>query len=42
VNPAKPSFTDLLNLVDAPLGTLPLDAVRPSRETLEKIMEEYR
>ena len=34
----KPSFTDLLNLVDEPLATLPQERTRPSRETLAAIM----
>jgi 2-oxoglutarate ferredoxin oxidoreductase subunit beta len=34
----KPSFTDLLNLVDEPLATLPEERTRPSRETLASIM----
>ena len=38
----RPSFVDLLNMVDEPLATLPLDRVRPSREALEAIMEELR
>ncbi|MFC5863424.1 2-oxoacid:ferredoxin oxidoreductase subunit beta [Acidicapsa dinghuensis] len=38
VNPEKPSFTDLLNLVDQPLGTLPESVVRPSKEALDKVM----
>jgi hypothetical protein len=31
-----------LNLVDAPLGTLPESRTRPPREALDKIMEELR
>ncbi|PSH05612.1 MAG: 2-oxoglutarate ferredoxin oxidoreductase subunit beta [Acidobacteria bacterium] len=42
VNPAQPNFTDLLNLVDEPLGTLPQEAVRPPRSVLDRIMEEFR
>ncbi len=38
----RPSFVDLLNMVDEPLATLPADRVRPSREALEAIMEELR
>ncbi len=34
----KPSFTDLLNMVDEPLATLPQERTRPSRETLAAIM----
>src|ERR1700723_262167 len=35
----KPSFTDLLNLVDEPLATLPQERTRPSRETLDEVMQ---
>jgi 2-oxoglutarate ferredoxin oxidoreductase subunit beta len=42
LNPGQPSFTDMLNLVDEPLGTLPLEVVRPPKSALDKIMEEYR
>jgi 2-oxoglutarate/2-oxoacid ferredoxin oxidoreductase subunit beta len=35
---AKPSFTDLLNLVDEPLGTLPEERTRPSKQVLQEIM----
>jgi 2-oxoglutarate ferredoxin oxidoreductase subunit beta len=39
VDTQKPSFTDLLNLVDEPLGTLPESVTRPGREVLAKVME---
>jgi len=39
VDTQKPSFIDLLNLVDEPLGTLPESVTRPSREVLAKVME---
>jgi 2-oxoglutarate ferredoxin oxidoreductase subunit beta len=42
VNPSKPTFLEQLNLVDAPIGTLPESKTRPSREALEQIMEELR
>ncbi len=42
VEPAKPSFTTVLAMTDAPLATLPTEAVRPSREALEALMEAYR
>jgi 2-oxoglutarate ferredoxin oxidoreductase subunit beta len=42
VNTSKPTFIDLLNLVDVPLGTLPESKVRPSRQSLEDLMEELR
>src|SRR5271169_3784924 len=35
----KPSFTDMLNLVDEPLGTLPQDRVRPGRAVLNEVMQ---
>jgi 2-oxoglutarate ferredoxin oxidoreductase subunit beta len=38
VDTTKPSFTDLLNLVDEPLATLPEERVRPSRQVLQEIM----
>jgi 2-oxoglutarate ferredoxin oxidoreductase subunit beta len=38
VNTEKPSFTDLLNLVDQPLGSLPQSVIRPSKEVLDKVM----
>ena len=40
VNTEAPSFTDLLNMTDEPLATLPESAVRPGREVLEQVMEE--
>jgi 2-oxoglutarate ferredoxin oxidoreductase subunit beta len=42
VEPAKPDFMTLLNLVDEPLATLPTERVRPPREALEAIMESLR
>ncbi len=42
LNPDQPSFTDLLNLVDRPLGTLPQEMTRPAKSVLDEIMEEYR
>ncbi|MGQ9635057.1 MAG: 2-oxoacid:ferredoxin oxidoreductase subunit beta [Bryobacteraceae bacterium] len=42
VDPARPTLIDLLNLVDEPLATLPLERVRPPREALDQIMEELR
>jgi 2-oxoglutarate ferredoxin oxidoreductase subunit beta len=38
----KPSFTETLNLVDEPLATLAEGRVRPTREVLEQINEEFR
>ncbi|MGA2695558.1 MAG: 2-oxoacid:ferredoxin oxidoreductase subunit beta [Terriglobales bacterium] len=42
LNTQAPTFTDMLNLVDEPLATLPESAVRPGREVLEQAMEELR
>ncbi len=38
LNTEKPSFTDLLNLVDEPLATLPQERTRPSKQVLQEIM----
>ena len=35
----KPSFTEMLNLVDEPLGTLPDERVRPGRAVLDEVMQ---
>src|SRR6202040_3317423 len=42
VNSKTPTFVDLLNMTDEPLATLPESAVRPGREVLEQVMEEWR
>ncbi len=42
LNTHAPTFTEMLNLVDEPLATLPESAVRPGREVLEQAMEELR
>jgi len=42
LNTHAPTFTDMLNLVDEPLATLPESTVRPGREVLEQAMEELR
>jgi len=39
IEPAKHDFTTLLNLVDEPLATLPLERTRPGREVLDSIMQ---
>jgi len=41
VEPALRSFDEELALVDAPLATLPLEAVRPGRAVLEQVMKEH-
>jgi 2-oxoglutarate ferredoxin oxidoreductase subunit beta len=35
----KPSFTEMLNLVDEPLGTLPGERVRPGKAVLDEVMQ---
>ena len=35
----KPSFTEMLNLVDEPLGTLPSERVRPGKAVLDEVMQ---
>jgi len=42
IEPDKNDFVTLLNVVDEPLATLPLERVRPGREALEEIMESLR
>jgi 2-oxoglutarate ferredoxin oxidoreductase subunit beta len=39
VDTKQPSFTEMLNLVDEPLGTLPESRVRPGREALAEAMQ---
>ena len=38
VDTEKPTFTDLLNLVDQPLSSLPESVTRPSKAVLDKVM----
>ena len=38
VDTEKPTFTDLLNLVDQPLSSLPESVVRPPKAVLDKVM----
>ena len=42
INPEGKTFPDLLHMVDEPLATLTQERVRPSRASLEEIMEELR
>src|ERR1700678_1770624 len=42
VDTTKPSFTDMLNLVDEPLATLPESRTRPSRQVLDQIMQKHQ
>src|ERR1700733_13187616 len=39
VDTKKPSFTEMLNLVDEPLGTLPESRVRPGKAVLDEVMQ---
>jgi len=42
VEPGRGDFLTLLNLVEEPLATLPLETVRPSRDAFEQIMDGLR
>jgi 2-oxoglutarate ferredoxin oxidoreductase subunit beta len=42
VEPTKPDFIEMLNLVDEPLASLPQDRVRPPEPVLEAIMNDLR
>ncbi len=42
IEPTKYDFTTLLNLVDEPLATLPLERIRPGREVLDAVMDSLR
>jgi len=42
VNTHKPTFMELLNIGDEPLGTLPESRTRPTRAVLDQVMEELR
>ena len=42
IEPDKDDFLSLLNVVDEPLASLPLERVRPSRQALDEIMESLR
>ena len=39
VEPGRPDFLALLNVVDEPLASLPPEKVRPPREALDAIMD---
>jgi 2-oxoglutarate/2-oxoacid ferredoxin oxidoreductase subunit beta len=39
IDTAKPSFTELLNLVDEPLATLPQEKTRPGKAVLDEVMQ---
>ena len=42
VEPGREDFVDLLNLVDQPLATLPLEKLRPPKAALDEIMDSLR
>jgi 2-oxoglutarate/2-oxoacid ferredoxin oxidoreductase subunit beta len=42
VDTQKPSFTEMLNMVDDPLATLPEARTRPSKQVLRDIMEKLQ
>ena len=42
VEPDKDDFVELLNLVDEPLATLPVEKVRPPKAVLDEVMESLR
>jgi 2-oxoglutarate/2-oxoacid ferredoxin oxidoreductase subunit beta len=42
VEPDKDDFVTLLDLVEEPLATLPLERVRPGKEALDEVMESLR
>src|ERR1700681_2282516 len=42
INANAPTFTDMLNVADEPLATLPESVTRPSREVLAQCMEELQ
>ena len=42
VNTGKPTLVDAMGLVDAPLATLPEEAVRPARAALDEVMDSLR
>src|SRR5713226_8088741 len=39
IDTQKPNFTEMLNLVDEPLGTLPDERVRPGKAVLDEVMQ---
>ena len=40
IDTAQPSFNELLNMVDTPLVHIPESKLRPTRESLAKVMAE--
>jgi 2-oxoglutarate/2-oxoacid ferredoxin oxidoreductase subunit beta len=41
VDTKKPNFSELLNLVDEPLATLPVERVRPGKAVLDEVMQRH-
>jgi 2-oxoglutarate ferredoxin oxidoreductase subunit beta len=41
IDTQKPAFTDLLNLVEEPLATLPMERVRPPKRVLDEVMAKH-
>jgi 2-oxoglutarate ferredoxin oxidoreductase subunit beta len=42
IDTEKPTFTELLNIVDEPLATLPQERTRPSKQVLDEIMNRLK
>jgi len=42
INTTQPTFIDLLNVVDQPLGQLPESLTRPSKQALDALMAELK
>jgi 2-oxoglutarate ferredoxin oxidoreductase subunit beta len=42
IDPQKPSFIDMLNMVDRPLATLPPEVTRPPKSVLDEVMESLK
>ena len=42
IDTERPNFLEILNLVEEPLATLPVERVRPPKQVLDEIMEELR
>jgi 2-oxoglutarate ferredoxin oxidoreductase subunit beta len=42
INTEQPTYIDLLNLVDEPLGTLPESLTRPPKQALDALMAALR
>jgi 2-oxoglutarate ferredoxin oxidoreductase subunit beta len=42
VDPVRPNFAEMLEMIPEPLATLPESVTRPGRDVLDRINEEYR